>query len=401
MEFDAAKVLQELLLRFSSFGQEPGGGISRTFGSPVYQQAAQALEAELKSLGLRSWIDPVGNVHGVLAGIGPAPRRELLVGSHLDTVREGGRFDGLLGVLAPVVCCQRLAAEGKALPFDLHLIATNGEEGNELGGTFGSRCLTGLFDPQAPGMPEKLARYHLTPEGVRASAMDFSRALGWLELHIEQGPTLEETGDQIGIVTGIVGLQRYAIEVRGESNHAGTTMMNYRKDALVGAAELICNGDRLARQLGQELVCTFSNLSVHPNVTAVINDRIQLLLECRNRDQGLMEQFVSQLRDTFQPKPGVTVTFENTVKKAPVDCDPHLTNCSEAACLQLGLRYRTMPSGATHDGNMFARKVPIGMIFVPSRGGISHSKEEWTDWDSCGQGLEVLYQTILQLEGNP
>lgn len=398
MDFISETEIREAVLQFAAYGMEPGGGISRTFGSRSYEDAARALKEYMEQEGLISYIDSVGNVHGIAQGSGARLRQELLVGSHLDTVQEGGRFDGLLGVMAGVLCCRQLRREGKQLPFDLHIIATNGEEGNELGGTFGSRCLTGKFDLNPPEIPEKLRRFSLTPEAVRKAEMDFSRAMGWLELHIEQGPTLEQMGEDIGIVTGIVGLQRYAVCVEGESNHAGTTMMEYRRDAVVRASEIICAGDALARQLGHDLVCTFSNIKIHPNATAVINNRVEMLLECRNRQEGLMEEFVSQLRQQFEGRSDVRVTFRNTVKKAPVECDSRFVHAAEAVCLKHGIACRKMPSGATHDGNMMALRVPIGMLFVPSRGGISHSKEEWTDWNQSRTGCEMLYQTILSLE---
>jgi len=399
MNFISELELKEAVLRFSGYGMEPEGGISRIFGSQAYREAAAAMKDYMESEGLSSYIDSVGNVHGILRGSGSQPCRELLIGSHLDTVQEGGRFDGLLGVVAGVLCCRQLQREGRHLPFDLHVIATNGEEGNDLGGTFGSRCMVGAFDFSAPGIEEKLRRYSLTPEAVRAAELDFSRAMGWLELHIEQGPTLEENGDELGVVTGIVGLQRYSILVEGKSNHAGTTMMAYRRDAVVRAAELICAGDALARSLGEELVCTFSNIEIHPNTTAVINDRVKLLLEFRNRNEALMEQFIRGLRRRFEGGQDVRVTFEQTAGKAPVECGGGFIAAAETACRTLGARYRKMPSGATHDGNMMALRVPIGMLFVPSRGGISHSREEWTDWSQCRLGCEALYRTILNLEG--
>ena len=258
MNFISELELKEAVLRFSGYGIEPEGGISRIFGSQAYREAAAAMKDYMESEGLSSYIDSVGNVHGILRGSGSQPCRELLIGSHLDTVQEGGRFDGLLGVVAGVLCCRQLQREGRYLPFDLHVIATNGEEGNDLGGTFGSRCMVGAFDFSAPGIEEKLRRYSLTPEAVRAAELDFSRAMGWLELHIEQGPTLEENGDELGVVTGIVGLQRYSILVEGKSNHAGTTMMAYRRDAVVRAAELIGDIHREYLEAGAQAIKTNS-----------------------------------------------------------------------------------------------------------------------------------------------
>lgn len=399
----AEQPFQDQMETFAAYGKEAGSGITRVFGSEEYREAAKALRAYMKACGMESYIDPVGNVHGIWkAQAEEKSGKEILVGSHLDTVKEGGIFDGLLGVMAGIAAVNRLQREGRKLPDDIHVIATNGEEGNDLGGTFGSRCLTGKLNLEDEAFLERAKDFGFSREDLAAAKMDFGHAKCWLELHIEQGKTLEEEGKDIGIVTGIVGLWRYAVKISGESNHAGTTMMEYRKDALVRAAQIIAGGDDLARQMGNDLVATFSKVQIHPNVIAVINNQVDMVLECRNRKEEILEAFVKEMQKQFQtedPEAPVTVSFTEMVKKAPVPCDPQLVDDIEAVCRKNHLNYRKMPSGATHDGNMIALKIPIGMIFVPSHKGISHNKAEWTEWSQCEQGAGVLYQSICQIAG--
>lgn len=397
----AGQSLQDQMEFFAAYGKKAGGGISRVFGSEAYRKAAIDLSEYMRACGMESFIDPVGNVHGILrAEAENKSGREILIGSHLDTVKEGGIFDGLLGVMAGIFAVNRLKREGKHLLDDIHVIATNGEEGNDLGGTFGSRCLTGKLNLEDEDFLKRAKTFGFSKKDLEEAKLDFDKAKCWLELHIEQGKTLEEENMDIGIVTGIVGLWRYGIQIKGESNHAGTTMMEYRKDALIRAAEIMAGGDALARQMGHDLVATFSKVQIHPNVIAVINDQVDMILECRNRNEEILEEFITQMQKQFQtedPKAPITVSFKELVKKAPVPCGETLVKKIEEVCREHHTNYRKMPSGATHDGNMIALKIPIGMIFVPSKKGISHSKEEWTEWSQCERGAEVLYKSICRI----
>ena len=207
------ETFRERMLAVARIGQEEDGGISRVFGSTYYKEAAEKVRQEMETLEMRSYIDPVGNVHGIYAGEDPQAG-EVLVASHLDTVKEGGVYDGLLGIMAGLECVRMLQKEGRRLPYDVHVIATNGEEGNVLGGTFGSRCLMGMAPTDDAAYLELAAKCGFTEQDLRDSVYDTSRTIAYLELHIEQGRTLEEENIQIGAVTGIVGLQRYRICIR-------------------------------------------------------------------------------------------------------------------------------------------------------------------------------------------
>ncbi|MBO5057567.1 MAG: Zn-dependent hydrolase [Lachnospiraceae bacterium] len=387
--------MKEKLFELAKIGQDSEGGISRVFGSEAMKEGQQAVEKYFCECGLKTWTDSAGNVHGVLSS-GRENAKEIFIGSHIDTVRQGGIFDGLLGVVAGAETAARLLREKVTLTKDVHIIATNGEEGNELGGTFGSRAMMGLLPVDSKEYLEKAASFGFSKEDLLKASLNTDRAACYLELHIEQGPTLYKHKEQIGIVTGIVGLRRYQVTVYGISNHAGTTMMEDREDALVAASRIILMGDELARKAGHHLVETVGVMKVYPCSAPVIPNRVEMILEIRNEEETLMDDFMAEF--TQQAESMARVKIEPIVAKAPVKCREELVNFIEKACKEEAVRYRRMPSGATHDGNAMAVKMPVGMIFVPSKDGISHSKDEWTEWKDIECGMEVLWKVLLLLE---
>ncbi len=315
----------------------------------------------------------------------------------MDTVRDGGLYDGALGVIAGVECARRFAEEQGKRSFSLHVLATNGEEGNDLGGTFGSRCMMGLVDPDQPGYLDIANGFGISRDDIVEARLDTSDALGYLELHIEQGKTLDEASEDLGVVTGIVGLRRWQITVLGEANHAGTTMMEFRHDAMVAASRLIVRIDETAREYGHDLVATVGKLEVFPNSAPVVPGKVEMVLEVRSRDDSCMLDFFSRIQRAAKDISNVEFQFSPIVAKAPVQCDAKLIEVFETVCRNSGLRWQEMASGATHDGNAFALKMPIGMLFVPSKDGISHNKKEFTSWEQIESGVETLYRTILEL----
>ncbi|MCD7725284.1 MAG: hydantoinase/carbamoylase family amidase [Clostridiales bacterium] len=387
------ETLQQIIQTFAAYGKTENGGISRIFGSEAYLKASLALKEYLLSEGIQSYIDSVGNVHGVYG----EAEKEVLIVSHLDTVVEGGMYDGLLGVAAGIRCLLRFKEENAKLPYRVHLIATNGEEGNILGGTFGSRCLMGEYKDT---LPEKTApivvnvetREPLRKQDIMDCRLDTGKIHSCIELHIEQGSRLEKQGRQIGVVTGIVGLWRYKITVLGNRNHSGTTMMEYREDALVKAAKVVVYCDEQARRYGQDLVATVSGVSVSPNALAVINDTVEMTLECRNLDEALLYSYIEDVKKYCEALGDIVIT--QTVRKAAVVCDENIIYSIESICRERNFSYTKMPSGATHDTSIFGLKVPVGMIFIPSRQGVSHNKAEFSSPEDCEAGSEVLYAYV-------
>ncbi|MBO5112480.1 MAG: Zn-dependent hydrolase [Lachnospiraceae bacterium] len=389
------KQVREKIEEFSKIGMDEEGAVSRIFGSKFMKEGQAEIMEYFHKCGLKTWMDSVGNIHGSLE-CGKENAGEILIGSHLDTVKQGGIFDGLLGIVAGAEAIKLLKEEEFHLTKDIHIIATNGEEGNELGGTFGSRAMMGLLPCGSDEYLEKAAAYGYSKEDLLHAQMDTSHAKCYLELHIEQGPTLYNHGEKIGIVTGIVGLRRYRVTVYGIGNHAGTTMMEDREDALVAASRIILMGDELARRTGHNFVETVGVLSVFPGSAPVIPSRVEMILEIRNEDEKLMDDFMEEYQK--QARMMAKIKIEPVVQKSPVKCSEKLIDITEKLCRQKQISYRKMPSGATHDGNAMALKMPVGMIFVPSKKGISHSKEEWTDWDDIDCGMEILIEVIKFLE---
>lgn len=392
---DRSEIIRKKFQKLAEIGKDDQGGLNRVFGSTFMEQAQKSIGAYFEECGLSVWMDTAGNVHGKLS-CGNKNAREIYMGSHLDTVKEGGMFDGLLGIMAAAECARSLREEKYPLSCDLHVIATNGEEGNELGGTFGSRALAGELPLESVDYAVKLKKYGYTPEDLKKAIVSSHDPLCYLELHIEQGPTLWKHGEQIGAVTGIVGLRRYKVTVHGKSNHAGTTMMEDRDDALVSAAKLILEGDRLARKIGRNFVETVGIVHVFPGSAPVIPSRVEMVLEIRNEDEKLMDSFIREYEETAGKI--AKVDIEMLVKKSPVLCAENLTDIIEKACAEKNISCRRMPSGATHDGNAMASLMPVGMIFVPSKNGVSHSPDEWTEWKDARVGFEILKETVKKLQ---
>lgn len=396
--------IKDMIEKYAAFGMQDDGSISRVFGSKAYLDASIELKKDMQQLGMKSYIDSVGNVHGIYEAASGS--REIMVGSHLDTVPFGGMFDGLYGIVSAVECVRKLKANNMKLPFAIHIVATNGEEGNILGGTFGSRCMTGSInlsnksDSNYNKMLQSFTvnaetRKNMSWEDVVNAEYDFSNTERYLELHIEQGNLLENKNKSLGIVNGIVGLQRYKVCVHGKRNHSGTTMMEYREDALIKAAHLMIYIDELARSYGNNFVATVQAVEVKPNALAVINDYVEFVLEIRSVDLKQMNQFIEEIEQ--QCKQLKNIEMQEVIKKAPVDIDPDVIDIIESVCKDMDISYEVMPSGATHDGNMYAKKVPVNMLFVPSHGGVSHSKQEYTEWEQCSLGEDVLYALLLKL----
>lgn len=389
------KRIKNTILKIASIGAHEDGATNREFGTENYKMGQHAIEEYFKECGMSTFVDTVGNVHGILL-CGDENAEEIWLGSHIDTVNHGGPFDGLLGVIVGAEVIREIKRSGVKLSKSLHLIGTNGEEGNDMGGTFGSRAMMGMLpldDEKYLALGEK---FGFSKEDMEKAVLDTSKAACWLELHIEQGPTLDKYGEQIGIVTGIVGLRRYKVTVFGHSNHAGTTMMADRVDALVSAAKLVLMGDALAREIGHNFVETVGLFQIHPASVAVIPDRVEMVVEIRNEDESLMNLFLKEY--IKRARELAEITIETVVEKAPIKCGKDLITTIEEVCKEQEVKYRIMPSGATHDGNAMAMKMPVGMIFVPSVNGISHDKEEWTEWEDIYRGADVLLNTLLKLE---
>lgn len=371
-------------------------GITRLLNSTEYRRAAEKTGNMLQEIGLQTVIDSVGNVKGVLSGTEDSLKK-IAIGSHLDTVLHGGLFDGNLGVMAAVECMYRIKEEGIMLRHPVEVLGFNCEESSMLGGTFGSRAMLGQVDVNKPGFGAVLKTYGFTAGDITGARADTSEYGAFMELHIEQGDRLYTEKQQIGIVTGIIGVMRYRITAHGVSNHAGTTMMENRQDALVNMAKLVVKIDELARDFGDDFVATVGILKVEPGAENIVPGKAEAILEMRHMDQERYHAFIREVEE-YSKILAVKFTFEKLIEKGSRTCDPVIMDLIEEACQEAGRKYIRMPSGAGHDANAMACEMPIGMIFVPSINGISHSPFELTSWEDVEAGADILFKTLLKLD---
>jgi beta-ureidopropionase / N-carbamoyl-L-amino-acid hydrolase len=398
-EPDGDRLLTDLD-HLASIGASRTGGVTRIAFSPADLEARDWLETQLRELQLDVRHDAAGNTIGRYPGRSPG-LHPLALGSHTDTVPEGGRFDGALGVLAALASVRALHDAGVQLRHPVEVIDFVAEEATLGPGTLGSRAMVGrlgaeqLAEASGDGrsIADRLQAAGLDPRGVAEAARPPGSLAAYLELHIEQGGTLEREGVAIGIVEGIVGIRRYAATFTGQANHAGTTPMAERRDALVMAAPFVLGLREAVERAG--IVGTIGALRLEPNAPNVIPGRVELSAEIRGLDEPVLDRVEAELADLAAAHGG---GWRRLGAKEPVRSDPGLMAALEAACDDLGLGWRRMPSGAGHDAVAIAAIAPVAMLFVPSRGGISHSPEEHTEAQDCVNGARALLRALLEVD---
>ncbi|HEY2041029.1 MAG TPA: M20 family metallo-hydrolase [Jatrophihabitans sp.] len=379
-------------------------GVNRFAWTAQLLAASDWLVVRLRELGLEAEIDAAGNVVGRwLSGDGPA----VLVGSHLDTVPDGGRFDGALGVLSALEAIRRLKAEGFQPRRPLWIAAFNDEEGTRFGTTmFGSAAFVG---DNLSELRDRVGidgvRLH---EAMQLKGFEFDR-LPWahavesvgcyLELHIEQGPRMEARGLDTAVVTGIVGVRGYRVELHGEPNHAGTTPMDMRRDALAGASRVVLALRDAALAAG-DITASVGRIAVEPGGTNVVPGTAVFFVDVRAADRARFAALDSLVRDCVAAvahEEGLTAQISATHEHPPVEMDEHLQRMLAAEMTAAGLNWDSLTSGAGHDAQVLARHVPSGMLFVPSRRGISHSRDEFTSSEQREPGVAILTSVLRTL----
>jgi allantoate deiminase len=375
------------------------GGVSRFAWTPELAQANEWLVGRLQELGLETEIDAAGNVLGRWEeGEGTA----VLVGSHLDTVPRGGRYDGALGVLAALEVVRTLKHEGISLRRPLWIVSFNDEEGSRFQtGMLGSRAFIGDLDPEdwrRRGVADAMAAGGFDFERLgEAKAVD--RVGAYLELHIEQGPVLEQEGLDLGIVSGIAGLLGFRVRLSGEANHAGTTPMASRRDALAGASRIVLELRDEARSRG-DMTANVGILTVAPGGFNVIPGTAEFTIDARAGDADTFaraEKFVRDMLERVAAEEQLELEVTKTHRKPPTPLDPELQDLLAQGAAAEGATARSMPSGAGHDAMVLAKHVPAAMLFVPSRAGISHSPDEYTSPEQCELGARVLARAVRAL----
>jgi beta-ureidopropionase / N-carbamoyl-L-amino-acid hydrolase len=385
----------------------------RAFDSHFAQGRAW-LEQEFQLAGLSVEVDAGGNLVGRLPGSGSG-KGSLVAGSHSDTVPAGGRFDGMLGLLAALEVAQSFHEQHISLAHPLDVVDFLAEEPSDFGlSCIGSRSWAGVLTESdfARRLPSGTT-LATAIDGVGGNAKLLARPIrsqgsvaAYVELHIEQGLVLAERNAEIGVVTAIVGIRRYEVTVEGRADHAGTTPMTFRRDALVGAAGFIRAVEELARSQAPEspyLVATVGKLSIEPNAINAVPGSVCMILETRSTDDSALDRFEHQLQKRTEDdlhQRGLRLTVLPLSQTSPTACSPVVQGMIEKAANDAGLKSTGLPSGAGHDGVFVARLAPMGMVFVPCRDGRSHTPEEWAEPADCANGARVLARTLLLLDSN-
>ena len=400
--------LQADLESLAEIGRSPTDqGIYRPAFSPEWMEAQDWFRTRIEQAGLTCFVDDAQNMHGRLNFDGK--RASVMCGSHLDSVPGGGVLDGALGVVAGLECLRRLRELGVATKHALEVVSFTDEEGR-FGGMFGSRSISGQLTPdilmnardlQGVALVDVLESLGVNPRhALRANRRPESLRC-FVELHIEQGPVLDRQGKHLGVVDGLVGLFKWAVRLRGQANHAGTTPMNMRVDAFQGLAEFAGEIDRILEENGGEhSVATIGRVQLHPGAPNVVPGSVDFSLEVRDIDPDVLLELGNGMRRAISAiarRRRLMFDFEVLSEIDPIRCDPLVRGTINQVADAMGVESVRLPSGAAHDAQMMADLTPVGMIFVPSKDGRSHSAAEWTSWESIEIGANCLLNTLYRL----
>ncbi|MBY8911283.1 allantoate deiminase [Bacillus sp. YC2] len=391
----------------SQFGASAEGGVTRLLYTKEWMDAQLAVKKKMASLGLETRFDDVGNVFGRLSGT-ESPGELILTGSHIDTVINGGKYDGAYGVLAAMLAITHLRKTYGRPKKTLEAVSLCEEEGSRFPMTYwGSGNITGAFslsDAKKPsdgsGVSLKEAMLQYGFGSGRYTSPFRTDIKAFLEIHIEQGQTLERSGKDIGVVTEIAGQRRYNVTLYGECNHAGTTSMKWRKDPLAAGSSMIHELVILAEKQPEELRLTCGKMTVEPNVPNVIPGRIQFSVDIRHQAEAVLSDFhqkLASLIERISHEKGVRPVIDEYMRIEPVPMDQTLTRAAVEAAAEQGASCEEIISGAGHDAQMIGRTFPACMLFVPSRGGVSHSALEFTSAHQLDIGVRTLANLLYKL----
>jgi allantoate deiminase len=399
---DPARIMErcDALARHS----ELPGGLTRVFLSPEARAATDKVLDWMREAGMQANLDAIGNAAGRFEGERPG-LPSLMLGSHLDTVRDAGRYDGMLGVISAIECVNLLNSRNRRLPFAIEVIGFGDEEGVRFGTTLlGSRAVAGIFDSKAleakdqagKAMRDALRDFGLEPERIPQTARKKGQVLAYAELHIEQGPVLESEALPVGVVTAINGFSRLRATLRGAAGHAGTVPMRLRRDALAGAAECVLAVERIAKG-HPELVGTVGRIEAKPGAINVIPGEVMFTIDVRAPRDDLRNEAVTSIRNEVRKIADgrkLECHIENLQEFGVTTCAPWLMEQMDQAVARQGFRVRRLPSGAGHDGMALGAITDICMLFVRCKGGISHSPLESITEADAAAGAKVLFDFI-------
>lgn len=401
MPIQASRIERDLNA-FAQFGKSGPTAVTRLALTPEDRQARAHFIALCREIGMQVRIDRFGNIAGVL---GEWNRPALLLGSHLDSVPEGGRFDGVVGVVGALEVVRALKEDGQLPDVPVGVVNFTAEESSRWGrATMGSKGLAGVI-PE-----EELLGYRdrdgvAFGEAVRQNAGydlvggpgEFGPIAGFYELHVEQGPELLIAGKPVGVVSHIAAPSRYKVFVHGTASHSGSTLMGRRKDGLAASAEIVLGLERLAREIGDAVVATATIFSLKPVSINVIPGEVELGIDIRGIEKAPIQQLTSSFRalvDEVAARRGIKIDVETLSEEDPVTLDAQMVQRLYRACERKGIPYLKAVSRAGHDAMYVARIAPAAMLFVPSKDGLSHNPGEFTSTEEIALGAEVLAEAV-------
>ncbi|MGX7109633.1 allantoate deiminase [Facklamia miroungae] len=390
----------------SSISDKEGKGTTRLLYSESWVEAQKALKELFEKAKMKVEFDAVGNMFATVEG-SETPESIIASGSHIDTVVDGGRLDGQLGIMAAYLAIKGLVEKYGQPKKSLRIVSMAEEEGSRFPYAFwGSKNIFGLAKKEDvenikdnEGIPFETA--------MREAGFDylsekphFNKMDAFVELHIEQGNFLEKAEKKVGIVNAIVGQKRYTVKLKGEANHAGTTLMKYRKDVVDCYARIVAEIIDKANEIGDPLVVTFGHVEIIPNVVNVVPGEMEFSIDTRHTDQKALDDFAKFIEATITKhtqEREIKLEMNLWMNEPPVPMDQKIVDVLEKVCQTNKLNYQVMHSGAGHDSQIFAPQVPTAMIFVPSINGISHNPEEHTEAVDIVQGIQALAEALKEL----
>lgn len=401
------KRMEDKITTFAKFGDTGHGGITRFSLSPAAIQARNEVKRRMTALGLDFKTDDLGDIYCTLPGTDP-DAGVIMSGSHCDSVRQGGNYDGILGVLTAMEMVETIVTQKIPHKHPIQVTVWTNEEGALYEpAMMCSGIITKKFDKEKmfasvakddSGKTFGQALKESGFEGSESNRINPAKTTGLVELHIEQGPVLEEGGFDIGVVKGVVGMVNYEFTFRGQADHAGTFPMPYRKDALLAASEALLYLHQQFDNLDKKLVYTTGKISCHPNIHTIIPDEIKFTLDARHEDPAVIAQCVEIIKSMPKKWAGCDLTVEEGWTRNTIEFNRDFVTAVQKASDELGYKSHVMYSGAGHDAQYFSEIVPTTMIFVPSKGGHSHCELEYSPVEWCWKGANVLLNTVLEID---
>ncbi|WP_342433539.1 allantoate deiminase [Neobacillus sp. FSL H8-0543] len=388
------------------FGKDSAGGVSRLLYTKEWVEAQHALKGWMEEIGLKAQFDEIGNLYGTLTG--KNSNETILTGSHVDSVKNGGLYDGPYGIIAGILAIKYLKETYGEPLRNVEVVSMAEEEGSRFPYAFwGSKNIVGLAKREDV---ENIKDFEGIPfvKAMKESGFDFRDETkgprkdlkAFVEIHIEQGSVLETEKKSVGVVHSIVGQRRFTVEINGQANHAGTTPMGYRKDAVFAASQMIFEIISKAKEAGDPLVATVGKIEALPNIVNVVPGKAIFTLDVRHTDKQAIVDFSEQLTaiiNEVSKAHDVETSIDMWMDADPVPMDAEIVDVIEQQCNAAGLNYKLMHSGAGHDSQIFAPVVPTAMLFVPSLKGISHNPAEFTEPTDLAEGVKALIGALYEL----